>query len=83
MARKDYFSHTSKDGRAWHQRIRRAGYTKPGGENIAVGYAAAAGVVRAWLDSPGHRRNIRNCGFTRIGIGFNAKGDYWVQDFGY
>ena len=41
-------------------------------ENLAWGsgsYARAAWVVRAWLDSPGHRRNLLGAGFTRIGIG--------------
>lgn len=31
MATKKYFSHTSLDGRTWDQRIRNAGYTRPGG----------------------------------------------------
>jgi uncharacterized protein YkwD len=41
-------------------------------ENLAWGtgsYARAAAIVRAWLDSPGHRRNLLGSGFRRIGIG--------------
>lgn len=83
MSRKRYFSHSSANGTQWWQRIERAGYRDPGGENIAQGYGGAASVVRAWLDSPGHRKNIRNCQFKTIGIGFSGAGDYWVQDFGY
>ena len=41
-------------------------------ENLAWGsgsYARAAAIVRAWLNSPGHRRNLLGAGFRRIGIG--------------
>ncbi len=61
----------------------KAGYKDPAGENIARGFSAANSVVRAWLNSPSHRKNIMNCQFRTIGIGFNGDGDYWVQDFGY
>lgn len=83
MSRKDYFSHTSKDGRRWDQRIVAAGYPKPGGENIAVGFSSASEVMAAWMDSSGHRRNILDCAFRRIGVGYQGAGGYWVQDFGY
>ncbi|MGQ0466187.1 MAG: CAP domain-containing protein [Sporichthyaceae bacterium] len=83
MSAKNYFSHTSKDGTTWIQRIKRAGYTKPAGENIARGYTSSASVLKAWMNSPGHRRNILDCKFKKIGVGYNAKGHYWVQDFGY
>jgi uncharacterized protein YkwD len=42
------------------------------GENLAWGvgsYAAPATVIREWLQSPEHRRNLLRPGFTRIGIG--------------
>ena len=83
MAAKNYFSHTSLDGRQWDQRIRAAGYAKPAGENIAHGFTAPAEVVQGWMNSPGHKRNILDCKFNKIGIGYTAAGDYWVQDFGY
>jgi uncharacterized protein YkwD len=83
MSAKKYFSHTSKDGTSWVTRIKRAGYANPAGENIARGYTSSWSVVGAWMDSPGHRRNILDCKFKRIGVGYNAKGHYWVQDFGY
>lgn len=82
MAAHDYFDHTSRDGRTFDQRIRAAGFTfHLAGENIAKGQPTAASVVRAWLNSPGHRANIMNCGFTHIGVGHNAKGPTWTQDF--
>lgn len=83
MAAKDYFDHTSANGRTWDQRIRAAGWTRPAGENIAYGFDTPAAVLEGWMASPGHKRNILDCKFNYIGIGYTAEGDYWVQDFGY
>lgn len=83
MARKNYFSHNSKDGTPWWKVIMRAGYKDPGGQNIARGFSSTRPLVKAWLNSPLHRKNIMNCKFRTIGIGFNGDGDYWVQNFGY
>jgi len=84
MAKHDYFSHTSRNGTSWSKRIKKAGFKNPGGENIAYGFPTAVSVVQAWLASPGHRRNILDCNFKYIGVGYApANGGYWVQDFGY
>ena len=83
MSAKNYFSHTSADGRSWVSRQRATGWKKPGGENIARGFDAADSVMVAWMNSPLHRKNIVNCNFRHIGIGFTADGEYWVQNFGY
>lgn len=66
-------------------RMRNAGYrwTKYG-ENIAVGYATPRSVMRAWMNSSGHRRNILDCDFEHLGVGV-ASGHgrrWWTQDFG-
>ena len=83
MSARDYFSHTSQSGRTWVKRIRVAGFKDPAGENIARGFSSATTVHRAWMNSPSHRRNILNCQFRYIGVGYTADGGYWVQDFGY
>lgn len=82
MATKKYFSHTSQDGRTFDVRMREAGYPKPGGENIAMGYPNAAAVVDGWMKSTGHRENIENCSFTTMGVGLDTRGNYWTQNFG-
>lgn len=82
MARRGYFEHDSIDGRSFADRMRAAGYPSPGAENIAFGQTSASEVMSAWLDSPGHRRNILDCDLTTIGVGFTADGLYWTQDFG-
>lgn len=82
MARNNYFDHESQDGRTFDQRIKAEGFDfRLAGENIAKGQPSAAAVVRAWLDSPGHRANIMNCSFTHIGVGHAGQGPTWTQDF--
>jgi uncharacterized protein YkwD len=86
MARNGYFSHTSLDGRTPRDRMRAAGYSGGmTGENIAAGQTSAASVMKAWMNSPGHKANILKCGYRHIGVG-HAKGGpyghYWTQNFG-
>ena len=88
MANRNYFSHTSQDGRSFSQRISATGYSwRTVGENIAAGYATPESVVDGWLKSPGHCANIMNPAFREIGIGYaygagSTYKYYWVQDFG-
>ncbi|MDS0134091.1 MULTISPECIES: CAP domain-containing protein [unclassified Amycolatopsis] len=83
MSAEDFFSHTSPDGTTFDQRIKQAGYSKPGAENIARGQTSAAQVMDSWMNSEGHRANILNCSLKKIGVGVTTDGWYWVQDFGY
>lgn len=82
MSAHRYFAHDSQDGRSFADRIIAQDYPSPGGENIAQGQQNAREVVTAWLNSPGHRRNIEDCSFTTIGVGLAGAGEYWTQDFG-
>lgn len=83
MSARNYFSHTTPEGVTFDQRIRNAGYSKPGAENIAKGQRTPAQVMDAWMNSSGHRANILNCKLTKIGIGVATNGWYWTQNFGY
>jgi uncharacterized protein YkwD len=84
MAARNYFSHDSLDGRSPWDRAEAAGYPQPIGENIAKGQRTPADVVRAWMNSPGHRRNILNCDAKAIGVGlaFDDGVPVWTQMFG-
>lgn len=81
------FSHTRPDGSSCSTALDETGASRGAhviGENIAYGQSTAAGVVAAWMNSPGHRANILNPDFTHIGVGhFTAPGGqhYWVQVF--
>jgi uncharacterized protein YkwD len=86
MAERNYFSHDSPDGNTPWDRAEAAGYPDPSGENIARGYPDARSVVKAWMNSAGHRANILNCDSKAIGVGVELNtehGPYWTQMFGY
>jgi len=85
MGLNDYFSHTSRNGDTFADRIEVAGYPHPGAENIARGYQTAAEVMDGWMNSAGHRANILNCGLRTIGVGvyYGPSGPWWTQDFGW
>jgi uncharacterized protein YkwD len=89
MARYGYFEHADPSGRSPFQRIADCGFKsrRALGENIAAGQRSPQSVVRAWLNSPGHRRNIETAAFRFTGIGAVHRGGsvygwYWTQDFG-
>ena len=86
MATKNYFDHTSQDGRTFDQRITAAGYIwSSAAENIAAGQATPAEVMAGWLASTGHCKNIFSAALTELGVGYaegGTYGKYWVQDFG-
>ena len=86
MSERNYFSHTSKNGRSMSDRAIDAGYYFKGfksfavGENIAQGQMSIAEVMNGWLHSEGHCHNLMNPAFKEVGV---AEIDhYWVQDFG-
>lgn len=85
MAAKNYFSHTSPDGRSPGDRISAAGYRwRTYGENIARGQQTPARVMAGWMGSAGHRANILNCDFKELGVGVHdvPGGPWWTQAFG-
>ncbi|MCU1681701.1 MAG: Conserved putative secreted protein [Amycolatopsis sp.] len=83
MSARNYFSHDTPEGVSFDQRIRAAGYSQPGAENIAKGSTSAKQTMQLWMNSSGHRQNILNCSLTKIGVGVATDGWYWTQDFGY
>ena len=86
MHRRRYFAHTSLSGKTIKNRLEEAGYTLTGmrsyafGENIALGQKSIDQVMKSWLKSEGHCKNIMNKNFKEIGVAQNNF--YWVQDFG-
>ncbi len=68
MLRRDYFAHGSFLSRMLSFNARGPVV----GENLAWGagsFASPATVIREWLQSPEHRRNLLRPGYRRIGIG--------------
>ena len=82
MHDRHYFSHTSPTYGSPFEMMRAFGLSyRSAGENIAMGYRTPAAVVEGWMNSDGHRANILNASFTRIGVGYVADGRYWTQMF--
>ncbi|WP_160147805.1 CAP domain-containing protein [Tabrizicola flagellatus] len=95
MAEQNFFGHAGKDGSRFSSRIKRQGYDyRTAAENIAAGQKSATEVVRSWLNSAGHRRNMLNCAMRDTGIALVYQPDdrpirgnraplryYWVQVF--
>lgn len=81
MARRDYFDHTSPDGRRLPDRLAAQGVGyRMAAENIAdTPGATPAEALRLWIESPGHRRNLEDCAYTHHGVGLsNAR---WTHVF--
>lgn len=86
MAERGYFSHTTPEGKRAKTRAAEQDYEAYGGENIAHGQPTPEAVVAAWMNSPGHRRNILNPEHTEIGPGYHPGEEgtkaMWVTKFG-
>ncbi|MFI1397542.1 CAP domain-containing protein [Streptomyces sp. NPDC020681] len=86
MAKSGVMSHTGPDGSTMVTRVEAAGYASWSnvGENIAMGQRDAGAVMKAWMNSAGHKANILNCAFKEIGVGvdFGSGGPWWTQNFG-
>lgn len=79
------FSHTRPNGSSFATALKEQGVSyRSAGENIAWGQRTPEQVMEGWMNSPGHRANILNKNFTKIGVGYyqNARGvAYWTQLF--
>lgn len=86
MVARSYFDHYSPEGASPGDRVDAAEYAwSTWGENIAGGSADAAGTMDQWMSSDGHCSNIMSPGYTELGVGYAAGGEYghtWTQVFG-
>jgi uncharacterized protein YkwD len=73
MVRRHYFAHISPTGMTLAKRVRQAGYRSGRvGENIGWGSGSAAtpaAIVKAWMNSPPHRRILLTRAFREGGVG--------------
>jgi uncharacterized protein YkwD len=85
QADQNTMSHQLPGEASMGDRVTAEGYRWRGlGENVAAGYTSASAVMEGWMNSPGHKANILNCGFEEIGVGLaKASGgtQYWTQVF--
>jgi uncharacterized YkwD family protein/spore coat assembly protein SafA len=85
MRDKRYFSHTSPTYGSPFTMMKNFNISyQAAAENIAAGQTSAEEVVKAWMESPGHRKNILDARMTHIGVGYAKGGSYrhyWTQMF--
>jgi uncharacterized protein YkwD len=97
MVSRRFFDHTTPTGVTMVDRILRTHYTNRNqgwslGENLAWGTGSMAtprGVVKLWMNSPGHRANILKRAYREVGIGVvsgtptgGSRGATYTADFG-
>jgi len=78
------FSHTRPDGTSFSTVLQEYSISyRAAGENIAYGQRTPQEIVTGWMNSPGHRANILNTNFNKLGIGvYQSNGViYWSQLF--
>ena len=83
MISRNYFDHFAFGISPWVL-IDNSGYNNGygyafAGENLAMDFNTAEGVVNAWMNSPAHRQNILNPNFEDTGIGV-ATGQFTEAD---
>ncbi|GEC89321.1 CAP domain-containing protein [Brevibacillus brevis] len=80
MSANNYFDHNSPTYGSPFDMMKQFGIQySTAGENIAMGQRSPQEVMTQWMNSEGHRQNIMNPAFTKIGVGFTN--GYWVQEF--
>ncbi len=78
------YSHTRPNGKECFTVLKKQGCGV--GENIAAGANSPAAVMKLWMESPGHRKNILNPLYEELGVGYTYNSNtefqhYWVQLF--
>ncbi|MGO0884066.1 CAP domain-containing protein [Clostridioides difficile] len=85
MIDNNYFAHNSPTYGSPFDMLKKFGISyKTAGENIAMGQKTPKEVVNAWMNSEGHRKNILNPNYSKIGVGVAQKSGgsiYWTQIF--
>lgn len=70
---------------AWMTRSRALQHTSAMvAENIAMGQRSVRGAMQSWMSSPGHRANILNGRYRRLGVAAYRTPEgtiYWCQQF--
>ncbi|XOQ44823.1 MAG: SCP domain-containing protein [Clostridium sp.] len=85
MANLGYFDHNSPTYGSPFDMMKQFGISyQTAGENIAMGQTSPEQVMTGWMNSEGHRANILNASFTKLGVGIAQDSSgryYWTQQF--
>jgi len=70
MVQNNFFNHINPDGTRWTNWLHTIGYDyTSAGENIACNNSDTVELFNKWWNSPGHRANMMNDKYTKVGIG--------------
>jgi len=70
MIQFNYFDHVTPQGTKYTDWLKSVGYTyTTAGENIAYNTYDAVELFNQWWNSPGHKANMMNPSYTKVGIG--------------
>ncbi len=70
MIQYNYFDHTNPDGTKWVNWLQTIGYKyNTTGENIAYNTYDPVELFNQWWNSQGHRENMMNPSYTKVGVG--------------
>lgn len=82
MSARNIMSHLGQNGQRVGWRLNNYGWNgrwSQAGENLGQGYTDPIALVRAWLASSEHRKNLLNPDFTLAGYGYAPKGNFWTE----
>lgn len=87
MAQYRRVSHAIGRGNGFVARLRKAGIHGPAAENLCAGQKDVRSAFKAWMNSPGHRRNILDPEFAHYGLARAVAEDktdyvYWAMVLG-
>lgn len=84
MANLDQIGHEF-NGKTFSQRMQQVNYqASRAGENVAQGQRTPGEAIAGWMQSPGHKGNILQADYTRIGVGMASSKSgkpYFTQVF--
>lgn len=77
MAKRDYWSHTTPDGKQPWQFITNQGYNySVASENLAFGFDSASEAIDAWMKSESHKNAMLDKSAREVGFGISTSLDY-------
>lgn len=80
MAQRDYWSHTTPDGKQPWSFVRQSGYQYYRvGENLAYGFSNSREAIIAWMNSPEHRENVLG-DYQDVGFGIASAPSFQGED---
>ncbi len=84
MARKQKMAHKVGFGQSFSARLKRVGYRGLAAENIARGQKTLTRVLKGWMNSPGHRKNMLHPRMRYFGLSVAKSGgrNYWAMVLG-